>query len=700
MTTTQIDRSGFRADIQGLRTIGAFLVTFFHILINRISGGVDVFFVLSGYLITGSLLREVERTGRIDVVGFWGRIATRLAPSGYVVIALTLAASLLWMPRTRWEGFLSEVFYSTLHLENIKLMMIAADYLARTEAPSPLQQFWALSVQVQFYAVWPFVLLCASILARKAASRSTAYTAVIAAILVASFIYSVHATIADPKAAYFDPIARTWEFALGAVLVVADSRLTLPPAMRIPAGWAGLFLVVGCGFIISNSFHFPGYVALWPTLGAVLILLSGGENSRFGVSRLLGAKPLVALGDFSFTFYLWHWPVLVFYLLMINKTQAGIRGGLGVIVVSLAGAYLTARIVEQPSMVRFRQGRRPWVPHAAATAFAVPVLAVALASWAALDKDEPEGAGGVANGGAVVVDGIEYPGAANEVSSEVAFDPSLPIYPPPLLAKRMPKAYRAGCHQKSDLPEVRTCLYGAESNPTKVVALVGGSHSVHWLPAFKVLAARFGWQVVNITKSACPFEVNAFRRPSCVQWNEDVHAVLRKIKPDVVFTTSTRSDRWSRKLADAERGQKSDNIEIVPRGYLLQWKRLAENGISVIAVRDNPRFAFDVPECIERSMPDLLKCARPRRQKMNAVDPASELNPKPDNVSFIDLTDRFCDAATCYPVNGNILMYRDSHHISTTYARSLAGVLGERMKQVRPDLFDGFSSPQRQAMAQ
>jgi peptidoglycan/LPS O-acetylase OafA/YrhL len=698
MTTHQTDRPGFRADIQGLRTIGAFLVTIFHIWINRISGGVDVFFVVSGYLITGSLLREFERTGRIDVVGFWGRIATRLAPSGYVVIALTLAASLFWMPRTRWEGFLSEVFYSTLHLENIKLMMIAADYLARTEAPSPLQQFWALSVQVQFYAVWPIVLLCAGILARKAASRSTAYTAVVAAILVASFTYSVHATVADPKSAYFDPAARTWEFALGALLVVAESRLTLPSAMRVPAGWIGLVLVVGCGFVISNAFHFPGYVALWPTLGAVLILLSGGENSRFGVSRLLGIKPLVALGDFSFTFYLWHWPVLVFYLLMINKTQAGIRGGLGVIVISLVGAYLTARIVEQPSMVRFRQASRAWLPHAAATAFAAPVLAVALALWASTGGAEPDGADGLAEAGAVVINGVLYPGGSRPVTSENVYDASLPIFPPPAMAKRMPKAFRRGCHQQTKLPEVITCIYGVTSNPSKVIALVGGSHSVHWLPAFEVLAARYNWKIVNITKGACPLEVNTHRHPSCVQWNEDVHAVLARIRPDVIFTTSTRSDE---RLTTADLGAaRKRSIEFVPKGYLKQWKRLAENGMTVIAVRDNPRFTFDIPECVERSFPNFEQCTRPRAQKLDPVDPTASLDPKPSNVSFIDLTDRFCDAQTCYPINGNILMYRDGHHISTTYARSLADVLGTRMQAVRPDLFGGTDRSRQQAMAQ
>jgi hypothetical protein len=217
--------------------------------------------------------------------------------------------------------------------------------------------------------------------------------------------------------------------------------------------------------------------------------------------------------------------------------------------------------------------------------------------------------------------------------------------------------------------------------------VVGGSHSVHWLPAFEVLAAEHAWHIVSITKSACPFEVSAARRPSCIQWNADIIPKLVEIKPDVVFTTSTRSDLMSRENADGSLAQSRGRAEIVPRGYLKQWARLAENGITVVAVRDNPRLGFDVPECVERASSDLMKCARPRNALLDSVDPTSDLNPKPANVEFIDLTDRFCDASLCYAVNGNVLMYRDRHHLSRAYAQTLAGVLGERMRQVRPDLF-------------
>jgi hypothetical protein len=284
------------------------------------------------------------------------------------------------------------------------------------------------------------------------------------------------------------------------------------------------------------------------------------------------------------------------------------------------------------------------------------------------------------------------------VTPETVYDPDLPIYPAPGIAKRIPPSFRATCHQAMRKPDVLTCTFGAVTDFTKTIALVGGSHSLHWLPAFEALADGYRWKIVSITKSACPFEASAARKPSCIQWNEDVIPVLRALKPDVVVTTSTRTDLRSDSNADGQDARRNGRVEIVPKGYLRQWQRLAESGLSVIALRDSPRMGFDVPECVERSMPDLSKCARPRAGMLAAADPTARLDPKPDNVTFIDLTDRYCDATTCFPVNGNVLIYRDKHHMSATYARSLAAVLGERMRRARPDLFEETPQSGKQAM--
>ncbi|MGO4523690.1 acyltransferase family protein [Microvirga sp. 2MCAF35] len=669
----QISSSNYRPEIQGVRTIGALLVACFHIWGARVSGGVDVFFVISGFLITGSLYKEVKRNQTIDVLAFWGRIAKRVTPTAYLVLCLTLLAALIWMPKSRQDGFLSEVFYSTFHLENVKLMMNSVDYLARGEAPSPVQQFWALSVQVQFYLVWPFVLLAVAVAARRARIGAPAYIATLSGILLTSLVYSILQTRADPSPTYFDTLARMWEFALGGIIAIALPYVTISPIMRFIAGWIGLLAIVSCGFIFPRSVHFPGYVALWPTIGAALVLLSGGGTLTFGADRLLGSKPLSALGDISFAFYLWHWPVLIFALLISDKTQLGLQAGLQVIAMSLCCAYVSSRWFERPIQQSKIGKDRTWHVHAMAAALAAPILLGAGLWTIHNDFSERFDAGSLA----------DYPGGNVPASAETMMKPEVPLLPTPAAAKLdNARIYREKCHQGPRPAEIIQCDYGKVDGATRTIVLVGGSHSAHWFPALEALAQRYGWRLVTITKSACPFELNPDYTPACIEWNEHVIERLAELKPDAVFTTSTRSrrDGPDKDMAEGAR-------EYVPEGYLAQWMRLADKGLSVIAIRDNPWMLMSIPDCLEIRVSDMTRCSVYRKLMMDDVDPAKRLERRPANVSFVDLTDRFCDRTKCYPISGNVLIYKDDNHITATFSRTLASTLGERMKQVRPDLF-------------
>ncbi|MBL0405042.1 acyltransferase [Microvirga aerilata] len=673
MADTIAKTQNYRPEIQGIRVIGALLVACFHIWGGRVSGGVDVFFVISGFLITGSLYKEVQNSQTIDVIAFWGRIAKRIAPMAYLVLALTLLAALLWMPKSRQVGFLSEVLYSAVHLENIKLMMNSVDYLAREEAPSPVQQFWALSVQVQFYAVWPFLLLATGIAARRVRSRTGIYIGALTAVFLASLAYSIIETGEDPSPAYFNTFARVWEFALGGLLAIALPRRTLPPALRWLAGWAGLALVVSCGFVLPASADFPGYVALWPTMGAALVLLSGGGNLRFGATQILASRSLVALGDISFSFYLWHWPVLIFAMLLTGRTHLGLGTGLTVIAVAFCGAYLANRWIEQP-IQRSSLGKvRRWHIHAMGAAMAASVLAVT-AVWI------------LTNGGVDDIRSLsikDYPGGSVMASGDTAIKPGLAIQPHPGVAKDdKSKPFVDKCHQDQRKADILACNYGNDRAPTKTIALVGGSHSAHWLEALEQLAHQYGWRVLSITKSACPFEINAQRKQPCIEWNENIIGYLAQLRPDVVFTTSTRPYRGPTIGHGLEKPR-----EIIPEGYLMQWARLAEKGLTVVAVRDNPWLGTNIPECVEKHSADVFKCSRRRLDVLDDMDPSSRLASKPGNVSFIDLSDHFCDPARCLAVVGNLLVYRDNHHMTASFSRSLAVPLEERLRQVRPDLF-------------
>lgn len=659
--------SNYRPEIQGIRTVGALLVAVFHIWGGRVSGGVDVFFVISGFLITGSLERELQKTGTIGIVAFWGRIARRIAPMAYVIPGLTLASAALWMPQSRQQGFLTEVIYSAFHLENVKLMMNSVDYLARDEAPSPVQQFWALSVQVQFYAIWPFLLLGVAAAARRLRIGASAYPAVLGFVFASSLAYSVVQTRLDPSPTYFNTLARVWEFALGGILAVCLPRVQVPGRLREIAGWAGLAAVVTCGFIMPATAHYPGYVALWPTLGAALVLLSGGARTRLGAERILAARPLVALGEISFSFYLWHWPVLTFFLIVSRQKQLGLWSGLAVIAIALCGAYATARWLERPIQQSTIGRRKVWHAHAIGAALALP-LVVTAGTW--LESNEREEA---RQREAIERQKRDYPGGSVPISRANLLQPGVSVYPK---TKWVKHKHPNRCQQNERDPDVTMCNYGVQEGARKTIALVGGSHSEHWLPALEGVAYENRWNIIAMTKSACPFMDGGGGRAShCVQWNKNVHDTLIKLKPDAVFMTSTRQS------------DSSKSKEAVPAGYLKNWERLGNHGITVIAVRDTSRFGKNHLECVDAHPTDIIRCARPRAEIFDEDDPASRLENRPGNVSFIDLTDRFCDETLCFPVIGNVLVLRDSHHISIEYARTRASPLGEKIRQVRPDLF-------------
>ncbi len=664
---TQVAKpSHYRLELQGLRAIGAFLVAIFHIWFGRVSGGVDVFFVVSGYLITGSLYKELQRSQTINVIAFWWRIAKRLAPLAYIVLAATWCAAWLWLPETMWGGFIKELRHSALSIENIKLMMNSVDYLERNSVPSAVQQFWALSIQVQFYAIWPFLLLACVVISRKIALGAAFYLSCIGVLLLASFAYSVLTTSSSPAPAYFDPFARLWEFALGGMAAIALPHLKIPASIRMPAGWIGLAAVISCGFVLPASAKFPGYVALWPTLGAVLILLSGGGGMRFGADRLLSAKPLAALGELSFGFYLWHWPVLVFVLLIRNKVQADLIDGAAVIVISLSLAYLTDRLLNKSLAGLSLENPAAMLRPSKAVVASIAALGLAV-SWVSMTS---------------IHEKRQHRDAAdrNREQRNAALIPAE-------AARDAARNKKDKCNQNVKNPELITCTYGKQSEYSKTIALVGGSHSGHWLPALEKLAEENAWRIILATKNSCPLIEDERLDPSCKTWNEALLQRLAEVKPDAVFTTSTRPNGG--RLNDDDSGDFNEKaLEHVPDGYVIQWKRLGDIGVKVVAVRDNPWMKFNVPRCLDGVPSPGINCGRLRADVLSEVDPTSKLPPLP-HVAFIDLTDQFCDETMCPPIKNDMIIYRDAHHLTSTYARGIAKELGLKMQQVRPDLFMG-----------
>ncbi|MFC6433016.1 acyltransferase family protein [Nocardiopsis tropica] len=679
------DGGGHRPEIDGLRAVAVLLVAVYHIWLGRVSGGVDVFLMLSGFLVTGSLLRAADRGG-IRFGAFLGRLAARLLPTAALVIAAVLLCTRFLLPEPRWRDVLGEAFASAFHHLNWSLALDSVDYLSRGDGTSPLQHFWSLSVQGQFYVLWP-LLVAAAVWAAGRAGRGPRAGALVAlaSVFALSLAYSVYATRADQPWAYFDTGARLWEFALGGLLALALPHLRLPLAVRVVLGWAGLAALVLCGVLLQVSTVFPGLAALWPTLAAAAVVAAGATGAGPGADRLLTLRPVRYLGSVSYALYLWHWPLLVFYLAATDRTLASPVGGAAVLAASLVLAAATTPVADRLAAL----GRRPGAPGSAAAprrggaaraalrgpalrgaavglACLLPVLLAAGAWSARLDADQRRWE-------ELLADGRSYPGAAVLADGGGAGRASdLPVYPSPASASEdVPATYGDGCNQTIADAEVITCVYGSES-PERTVALVGGSHAAHWFPALERVALDHDWRLVNIVKGSClftdaPQTYKGAPYTSCAEWNRGVMAELAALEPDAVFTTGTTTS------LDASAGF---GEEQVVDGYVERWRELEEMGVEVVAVRDTPRFGFDVPECLASSTPE--ECSVEPGTSMAATSPLEGVR-LPDNVTVLDLNDLICEPAVCRPVVGNVLVYWDGSHIGATFMRTLAPALDERL---------------------
>lgn len=661
----------FRPEIEGLRAIAAILVAVFHIWLGRVSGGVDVFFVVSGFLITTGLLGHIDRWQRVDFALFWGRLLKRLVPVAYVVLCAVVVAGIVMMPKSRWKDTIEQVAASAVYLENWALAFRSVDYLAQHEAASPVQHYWALSVQGQFYLLWPLLVATAALVARRAgiAFRSV-LVAALGVIFALSLAFSIYFTARNQLFAYFHTAARAWEFSMGALLAVAIPYLKPAKPLRVALGWIGVVGIVSCGIVLQVSRVFPGYAALWPTLAAVCIITAGASGSRFGADRLLASRPMVYLGGISYGIYLWHFPILAFARQYAQPYDLPPLAGAAILALAIGLAALTTRYIEN----RIREPRGQTAARGRPLVFALTCLApvvLALGIWSvwytAARQPLP-----------AVVAKADHPGAlARTAGFRYIGGEDVDVVPGPLqVAEDRESLDQPGCVNDPDATEPGLCRIAGSAEPSGkrlTLAVVGGSHSSQWLPALKLIAQGSGWDVLSFTKSNCPFyvgdsDVSEKEVGSCRKWNENVMQALLKLRPDAVFMTSTRYDK------------KADD-EFVPTGYINAWHRLAAAHIKVIALRDNPDFHFDVSACVELHGADSPICALPRGRLLEIPSPTELIAHPPATVRFIDLSDYFCDGQVCPPVIGNVLVYRHMNHITATYVKTLAPMLQSALRK-------------------
>lgn len=649
-------RAVYIPEIQGLRTVAALLVAVYHIWFDRVSGGVDAFFVIAAFFMMTSFARKPV-LGPGDVLAYYAATLRRVAPTTALVVVATVAGSILFMPTVLWYETMLHAAASTVFMENWWLAISGADYLRQDIAASPFQQMWALSVQVQYYALLPLVMLAVAVLARRTGSEMRrAFTMALAALFGVSLAYSIVMTERNQPFAYFDTFARGWEYMVGALLALhIDKAARLPAAAMRAMGYACLAVLMGFAAMLPVANLFPGYAAFIPVLATAGLIVAARSGAVIAPLRW---GPVLALGDISFAFYLWHWPLLIFLRMRTGVESVGLVEGLAVIAAAGLLAAATVYLVETP----FRRWRLLAPRPVLSLAMSGLILAPAAASvilWRADFRERDARAR---------VD-LAAVWAASDGSPPLAAPP----VPAPVIARTdLPLANPDRCHQDLFDSALMTCSFGQAGGRGRV-ALVGGSHSLQWLPALRRLAGEMGFQVVTLTKSSCPFMVPGETLPgvrypaSCSAWNAAVLDWLAAERPDAVVTIATRG---------------SGAEEAVPAAYRDVWAATTALGVPVLALRDNPWFARDVPTCVDFAGADPAACARPRETLLAATNPAADL--AMDGVTVLDLSDLFCDADQCFAVRGDLLVYRDQHHITATFAHVHAGRLRPALAELLP----------------
>ncbi|WP_167473018.1 acyltransferase family protein [Nocardia arthritidis] len=657
-------RSGYRTDLDGLRGFAIALVVAFHVWFGRVSGGVDIFLVLSGFFFTGSLLRRAESTGAVALRETARRTVRRLLPTLVVVLATVAAATVVLRPYTQWMDMAGQLLASLLYYQNWRLALSWSDYLAADPSVSPLQHLWSMAVQGQFYVVallgvWLLVAVCGARWARPVAA------VVFGGLAIASFGYAAHGVATHQGWNYYDSAARAWELLAGALLAVVAPLVALPKPARVLLAFAGFASVVACGWVFDGANVFPGSAALVPVCAAAALILAANNAEPPLPNRLLAAAPMVRLGELAYALYLWHWPLLIFVLAERGTPTAGLETGTAVIAASLMLAYLTNRLVESPlragaisSAYRRRGGRL-------VAALGVLLLAVTAGAQLVHYANPPRPI--------AMLDPVRYPGA--EALAAGATVPRVPMRPTIFEGSAdYPDPTVDGCIADWDTREVITCAYGDQA-AARTIAVVGSSHAEHWIPALKVLAREHNFRITVYLKMGCPLTVAAEpsykgeANPDCRDWSREVIDRLGADRPDWVFTTGTRP-----------RDGAGDET---PDDYLQVWSELADRGLKVAAVRDTPWLRRDgvryrAIDCLARQ-DDRIGCGMRRTDALDPVDPAAAPAAAFPNVFPLDLTDAVCEPLVCPVSAGNVLIYHDEHHLTASYSRSLAPELGRRL---------------------
>jgi len=654
-------RKGYRPDLEGLRAVAVLLVVFYHAGISFLPGGyvgVDVFYVLSGFFITGLLVKEAEASGKISFKEFYARRGRRLIPAATLVIVVTAVVSWFAYAPLRLTSFGWDAVTSSLNVANFRYAFQATDYLTQGNDASPFLHFWSLSVEEQFYWVWPLlIMLAAGVWGRKRQIQPGRLLAVLLVVTVVSFIACVWLTQTNQPWAFFMLPTRAWELAIGGIVAIVIAKASsIPAGVRDVLGFAGIAAIAFSALRYTETTPFPGYAAALPVLGTAAVILAV-RHPLAGVSAALAVRPMQAIGRWSYSIYLWHWPMLIIPAAILGaELSLGMR--LGLAVASIAAGALTYKLVEDPIRRNAFLSAKAWR--------SLVLSAVLVIAGAAAGAGLILGARAVLNTNGGSDTPVPAPSPAPSASSEretaleAAATPPAPVpgnLTPPLLDPKgdLPVVYADRCHGEFSDTEFNDCVYG-DRQGKQAIFLVGDSHAAQWFDPMDAIAQENNLRLVSLTKSACPFITTTLPSPinpggdytECNIWNDAVATRIAEETPALVVVAGQRDilrDRYD--------------------GLTEMLQRITSNGQKVLVLGDVARQDVDVPVCLSENLDNALACAVPTEKGLDPVSTeAMRAAALAAGATFEPTAPWLCAEQLCPVVVGNILMYRDASHLT------------------------------------
>ncbi len=666
----------FRPDIEGLRAIAVLLVLLDHAGISWASGGyvgVDVFFVLSGFLITGLLIKEIETSGRISMAAFYARRARRLLPAGTLVLLVTVFASFLVLGENRATRVAIDAQWTALFASNFRFIQLGTDYLDAQLPPSPLQHYWSLAVEEQFYLVWPVLMFAVARLGGPRGVR-VRLGVVLAGIIAGSLWWSVYQTAENGTAAYFSPFTRAHELAIGALLAVFVPRLSgLPRMVGELFSWAGIAIVLAVGFAFDATTVFPGWAVTIPVLGTALVVAGGTIAPERGAERVLRLSPFQWIGKCSYSLYLWHWPLLVIVPVWVGREFNAVENLL-LCGVAIGFSFATYVFIENPVRGSTRLKERPALVSVGMGAVLVALsfaVAVMLSSTHRTSEETET----------VIASELSLPTTAAVLAS---VGDSVHLTEWPDQPKRIANpAYSKNCDVTRKATSSSACVHG-DVNATRTMVVFGDSHAAMWIPALDVIGDRYGWRVIQLTKPGCqapdfPRYSTTLRREytECAEYREWALKKLEEIQPEIVVISNQLKDvEW---MVDGK--PTTDGAEDAwAAGLGKVIDRLSPVSGRIVVLGDMAYPTEPGIDCLTEHKNDIQKCGATRDEAVLATfNELERQTAEAHGAEYIDAIPWFCTATECPPVIGGLTVHRDALHIGENYAVWLSVALGSAL---------------------